>query len=132
MEENRARRVVEGLRAHGVPATVRKAGGVSAATGVEAWVGTLLEAAPDDEVRSVLTALAVEAPLTDWELDRYAQATLTQLQMHAATRRAAELKGRLQRINPVEEAELYNRTYAELIALEKTARAFREAGISSL
>jgi hypothetical protein len=26
MEENRARRVVEGLRAHGVPATVRKAG----------------------------------------------------------------------------------------------------------
>ena len=26
MEENRARRVVEGLRAHGVPATMRKAG----------------------------------------------------------------------------------------------------------
>jgi DNA primase len=52
--------------------------------------------------------------------------------MHSATRRAIELKGRLQRINPVEETELYNRTYAELIALEKTVRAFREAGINGL
>jgi DNA primase len=115
-----------------VQETIRKAGGVSQAAGGEAWVGRLLEAAPDDEARSVLTGLAVEAPLTDWELDRYAQATLTQLQMHAATRRAVELKGRLQRINPVEETELYNRTYGELIALEKTVRAFREAGIKGL
>ncbi|MCW2584941.1 MAG: primase [Frankiales bacterium] len=112
--------------------TIRKAGGVSAAVGGEVWVGRLLEQAPDDAVRSAITGLAVEAPLTDWELDRYAQATLTQLQMHAATRRAVELKGRLQRINPVEDTELYNRTYGELIALEKTVRAFREAGINGL
>jgi DNA primase len=115
-----------------VQETIRKAGGVSPAAGGEAWVARLLEEAPDDGVRSAVMGLAVEAPLTDWELDRYAQATLTQLQMHAATRRAVELKGRLQRINPVEETELYHRTYAELIALEKTVRAFREAGISDL
>ena len=52
--------------------------------------------------------------------------------MHAATRRVVELKGRLQRINPVEEADLYHRTYGELIALEKTVRAFREKGITEL
>ena len=34
--------------------------------------------------------------------------------------------------NPVEEEDVYHRTYAELIALEKTVRAFREAGISEL
>jgi DNA primase len=112
--------------------TVVKAGGVSTSPGGEPWVARLLEVAPDDEVRKTLMALAVEAPLTDWELPRYGQATLSQLQMHAATRRTAELKGKLQRINPVEEAERYHRTYAELISLEKTVRAFREAGIAEL
>ncbi len=115
-----------------VQETVRKAGGVAQATAGEAWVGRLLEAAPDDAARSLVTGLAVEAPLTDWELDRYAEATLTQLQMLAATRRVAELKGRLQRINPVEEAVSYGATYAELIRLERTVRAFRERGISGL
>ena len=33
---------------------------------------------------------------------------------------------------PVEEAELSNRTFGELIGLEKTGRAFREAGIGNL
>ena len=115
-----------------VQEAVRKAGGVGSAVGGEAWVGQLLEAAQDDTVRSTLMALAVEAPLTDWELDRYGQATLAQLQMHAATRRVVELKGKVQRVNPVEEPELYNRTYTELIRLEATVRAFREAGINGL
>jgi DNA primase len=119
-------------RAKAVHEVVRKAGGVSASPGGEAWVAQLLEEAPDDAVRSTITALAVEAPLTDWELPRYGQLTLSQLQMHAATRRVAELKGKVQRINPVEEPDLYNRTYAELIGLEKTVRAFREQGISEL
>jgi len=115
-----------------VQATIRKAGGVASSAGGEAWVALLLENCPEDAVRTLVTGLAVEAPLTDWELPRYAQATLTQLQMHAATRRASEVKGKLQRINPVEEPELYNRTYGELIGLEKTVRAFREAGIGNL
>ena len=115
-----------------VQETIRKVGGVSTAVGGEAWVGRLLQACPDDAIRSLVTALAVEELHTDWELPRYAEVTLTQLQMHAATRRVAELKGRLQRINPIEEAELYARTYAELIGLERTARAFREHGITGL
>ena len=119
-------------RARLVQETIRKAGGVASAPGGETWVAALLEVCQDDTVRSAVTGLAVEAPLTDWELPRYAEATLTQLQMHAATRRAAEVKGKLQRINPVDEAELYNRTYGELIGLEKTVRAFREAGIGHL
>ncbi|MGB8650962.1 MAG: DNA primase [Mycobacteriales bacterium] len=115
-----------------VQAAIRKAGGVSGAVSGEPWVAQLRDCAGDDTVRSAITRLAVEAPLTDWELPRYAEETLTQLQMHAATRGVAELKGKLQRINPVEDPDLYNRTFAELIALEKTARAFREAGIGSL
>jgi DNA primase len=115
-----------------VQETVRRAGGVAGAVGGEPWVAQLLDAAPDDAVRSALMTLAVEAPLTDWELDRYAEVTLNQLQMHSATRRVTDLKGKLQRINPVEDTEVYNRTYADLIRMEATVRAFREGGISTL
>ena len=97
---------------------------------VGSWA--LLEVCPDDPTRSVVTALAVEAPLSDYELPRYAQATLSQLQMLAATRKVADIKGRLQRVNPVEEAELYHRTFAELIQWEATARGHRDGGIPDL
>jgi len=115
-----------------VQETVRKAGGVAGAVAGEAWVGRLLEHAPDDVVRSLVMSLAVEAPLTEWELERYGEATLNRLQLFAATRRVVELKGRLQRLNPVEQEAAYSRTMAELFQLEATARAFRERGISEL
>jgi DNA primase len=115
-----------------VQEAIRKAGGVSTSAGGSDWVAQLLEAAQDDVVRNAVTGLAVESVKTDWELPRYAQATLARLQMHSATRRATELKGRLQRINPVEEPELYNRTFADLIRMEATIRAFRDDGINGL
>ncbi len=112
--------------------TIGKAGGVSTAIGGEAWVAALLEAAPDDTVRKTLMGLAVEALLSDWEPERYGPETLTQLQMHAATRRVVELKGKVQRINPVDDPELYHRAYTELISLERTVRSFREAASNGL
>ncbi|MEO6205369.1 MAG: DNA primase [Mycobacteriales bacterium] len=121
----------EGLRA--VHAVVRAAGGVAAATGGEAWVATLLQHSPDDQVRQFVTHLAVESLRSDAEADeRYAGAVLARVQEHAATRRVTELKPRLQRVNPVEEPELYGKLFAELIALEQTARSHRERGIGGL
>jgi DNA primase len=112
---------------------VLAAGGTASAPGGEAWVTQLLEAAPDDLVRSSVTRLAVEAPMSDGEPDqRYASAVLARVQELAATRRTAELKQRLQRLNPVEQAEEYARLFAELVQLEQTVRALRERGIGSL
>jgi len=71
-------------------------------------------------------------PSPEWELERYGEATLNRLQLFAATRRVVELKGRLQRLNPVKEEAAYSRTMAELFQLEATARACRERGISEL
>jgi DNA primase len=110
---------------------VAKAGGAGSAVGGEPWVTALLEVAPDDEVRALVTRLAVEAPLSDLEPDdRYAGAVLSRVQELHATRAAAELKQKLQRIDPREEA--YDRLFAELISLEATARAHRERGIRTL
>jgi DNA primase len=116
-----------------VHAVIAKAGGTAAAAGGEAWVTALLEACPGDEVRSLITRLAVEAPLSDLEPDdRYAGAVLARAQELAATRATAELKQRLQRVNPAEEPDRYGRLFAELVSLEQTVRALRERGIGSL
>ena len=117
----------------GVHGVVAKAGGTATAVGGEVWVTALLEACPSDEVRSLVMRLAVEAPLSDLEPDdRYAGAVLARVQELAATRAVAERKAQLQRVNPVEEAERYNRVFAELVSLEQTVRALRERGLGSL
>jgi DNA primase len=119
--------------ARAVHEVVQKAGGTASTAGGEAWVSALLEAAPDDAVRAAVTRLAVEAPMSDAEPDaRYAGAVLARVQELAATRRTVELKQRLQRLNPVEAPEEYNRLFAELISLEQTVRALRERGIGGL
>jgi len=119
--------------ARAVHEVVLKAGGTASTAGGETWVGALLEHAPDDAVRSAVTRLAVEAPMSDAEPDeRYAGAVMARVQELAATRRTTELKQRLQRVNPVEAAEEYNRLFAELISLEQTVRALRERGIGAL
>jgi DNA primase len=119
--------------ARAVHEVVLKAGGTASTAGGEAWVTALLEASPDDTVRAAVTRLAVEAPLSDAEPDqRYAGVVLARVQELAATRRVGELKQRLQRLNPVEAAEEYHRTFAELVQLEQTARALRDRGIGAL
>ncbi|MCU1674050.1 MAG: primase [Frankiales bacterium] len=120
-----------GLQA--VHQVIRDAGGAASSPGGEAWVGTLLERSPDDRVRQLVTALAVESLHSDTEPDeRYAGAVLARVQEHAATRKVAELKPRLQRVNPVEEPDRYNALFTELIRLEQTARSHRERGIGAL
>jgi len=57
---------------------------------------------------------------------------LARLEELAATRRIAELKGRLQRLNPVEQVGDYNRLFGELVALEAHRRSLRERAIGTL
>ena len=47
-------------------------------------------------------------------------------------RQVTDLKGRLQRVNPVEYADEYNRLFGELVALEQYRRALREQLIQGL
>jgi DNA primase len=44
----------------------------------------------------------------------------------ALTRRIQELKSRLQRLNPIESAEDYNRLFGELIVLERQKKGLRD------
>jgi len=111
---------------------VDRAGGPKDVDDLPAFVRRMRDAAPDDQVRGLLTELAVEPMRTAGSsADRYAVAVLARLQEIGVTRRVQELKGRLQRLNP-EQADDYNRLFGDLIALEARRHALREQAIGEL
>jgi DNA primase len=102
---------------------IAKAGGTSAAVGGDAWVSAVLEGARDDLVRQLITELVVEPVLLSVEPDaRYGAAQLARLRIRALDGQIADVKSRLQRVNPVEKPTEYNRLFAELIGLEARRR----------
>jgi DNA primase len=109
-----------------------KAGGTGSTAGGESWVTAVLEAAIDDRVRALVTELVVEAVLVAGEPDeRYAGAQLAQLRVRALDRQIAEVKSRLQRLNPVEQSTDYNRLFGDLVLLEKRRRDDLEGALGS-
>jgi DNA primase len=116
-----------------VRAAVAKAGGAARSAGGNEWVGRLQESAETDSVRDLITELAVE-PLqsTDDGDPRYAEALLIRLEEMALTRRIQELKSKVQRLNPVENQEEYNRLFGELIALETHKKGLRAKSAGEL
>lgn len=103
-------------------------GGPSAAG--EGWVSRLREKLTDPAAAQALNALAVEPLLSHKEPDAgYVAAHVYRLQELTAMRRIADLKSRLQRTNPVDQATDYNRMFGELVALEQHRRNLRERAI---
>ena len=114
--------------------TLRKAiadaGGTAAAVTGPAWTQAVQEQLADERLRNGVPALAVE-PLyagTDTQ-DRYADAVLARMHEIVAARQIGVLKSRLQRINPVEQADEHARLFGELISLESYRRGLRERAI---
>ncbi|MBO3750395.1 DNA primase [Streptosporangiaceae bacterium NEAU-GS5] len=99
-------------------------GTASAGGGGRAWVERLLAAAPD-ELRPLITRFAVEELRVISE-ERYGTQVLVRIQEIAVGRTLDRLKARMQRINPVEEQQEYNRMFGELAALEQQRRVLRE------
>ncbi len=115
-----------------VRALIAEMGGTGAATG-SGWAMRLSEAAPNDQVRGMITGLAAEPLHSNGEPDdRYARAMLSRLQEVQVTREITKLQSKLGRLNPVENQEEYNRLFGDLVALEQQRRALRERGIGTL
>jgi DNA primase len=114
-----------------VRALIAGRGGVATAGPVREWIDRLLGAAPNDTARMFLTRLAVEsveAPGADAEPDaRFADDVLTKIEELAVSRQIVAVKARLQRMNPVEQAD-YNRMFGDLVALEQRRKMLLERG----
>jgi DNA primase len=85
----------------------------------------VLEAAATETDRRFLRGLAVEAFAAE-ENRGYADEVFRRLEELRLTRVIDQLKGTLQRMNPVERPHEYTRVFEELIALEARRRALRE------
>lgn len=82
------------------------------------WVRSVREAATDPTVDQLAIALSVE-PLLREATPRHAQEYAAKVQMLRLVYQINELKGRLQRTNPVEHPEDHRRMFAKLIDLER-------------
>jgi DNA primase len=97
------------------------------------WVSAVAERAAEQGARSAATALAVE-PLRFRDEPRAddVAALLARLQELTTMRRIEQLKSKLQRTNPIEEAEQYNRLFGQLVALEQQRRSLRERALGAV
>ncbi|MGV9778273.1 DNA primase [Streptosporangium sp. NPDC003464] len=111
---------------------VMEAGGTAAAGhGGREWVDRLLEGV-SDALRGVVTRFAVEELRADVaNEERYASAMLAALELVSVARAIEQLKSRMQRTNPVEEQQDYNRLFGELVALEQQRRVLKERAAGS-
>ena len=113
-----------------VRGAIAKAGGPASAQPGEAWIVAVRDALGADELAAVIGALAVEPLHVDRDPEeRYAAAYLARLQELTCLRRIADVKSKLQRTNPVDATDAYNKMFGELIALEKYRTELRERAI---
>ncbi len=111
---------------------IAEGGGPVAGVSDPGWAARLRDHATDTATASALSALVVEPLRTSKEPDlAYVHAHVYWLQELTAQRRIAELKSRLQRTNPVEQAVDYNRMFGELVALEQHRRNLRELALGT-
>jgi DNA primase len=110
-------------------AVITAAGGARSAD--PQWAARLRAGTADERLQSLLTALAVEAVHSSKEpTPAYAAQHVHRLRELTALRRIADLKSRLQRTNPVDEATEYNKMFGELVALEQHRRDLRERALA--
>jgi DNA primase len=96
------------------------------------WVSRISDQLSSDDLRHVLSVAAVEPMRAREEtMEAVVAATIAQLQVLTLARRIAELKSKLQRTNPVEQTDSYNRMFGELIALEQQHRTLRDRAIGA-
>ncbi|MGH3910349.1 MAG: DNA primase [Pseudonocardiaceae bacterium] len=111
---------------------VLAAGGTGTGLSGTEWIEAVAEQCPPH--RSLLTELAVEtlrAIGSEEEDAHYVGSLLAHLQATVVGRQVAEIKSRLQRISPVEDADSYHHLFGDLVALEQYYRALREQAMGA-
>ncbi|WP_109509674.1 DNA primase [Nocardioides speluncae] len=111
---------------------IAAAGGPAVGATDGGWATRLRESTADPAVSSVISALGVEPVRSSKEPDTaYVSVHIYRLQELTALRRITEVKSKLQRTNPVEEAAAYNKMFGELVALEQHRRTLRELAMGT-
>jgi DNA primase len=112
---------------------VADAGGAGGAVGGVGWIEAIRDACTDLAAKAIVGELAVEPLRLDGEPDpRYVAVQMSRLQLYAVNQRIAEVKSKVQRINPVTSQDEHLQLFGELVSLEQQARALRERASGGL
>jgi DNA primase len=112
-------------------AAVLAAGGTAAGLSGAEWIDAVAAHYPH---RSLLTELAVETLRAKGSAEddaRYIGSLLARLQATVLGRQVAEIKSRLQRISPVDDADSYHQLFGDLVALEQYYRSLRDQAVGA-
>jgi DNA primase len=116
-----------------VRTAIEEAGGCAAATSGVVWVQRVRDACTDLAAAALVNELAVEPLRLDGEPDpRYVGVMLARVELVTVDAQVAELKSKVQRVNPVTDKTAYLSLAAELFSLEQHARALRERATGGL
>ena len=96
------------------------------------WTHRVAEAVEEEQLRSLVVALAVEPlPVQGAPDERFVVAHTAGLQLLTVMRSIATLKSRLQRTNPVSAQQKYNAMFSELVVLEARRKALQHRRIGA-
>jgi DNA primase len=106
---------------------IAAAGGTHAGAADAAWSGTLRDGITDPVVGSAISELSVEPlPIAKEPSADYVLQHVVRLLELTTLRRIDQVKSKMQRTNPVEHTDDYNRMFGELAALEEHRRKLRD------
>ena len=113
---------------------IQVAGGVCGGREGPAWLDAVVaECAP--EVRGLVSELAVEPlelPQKNTEEVRYVASIVSGVRLALVDEQIAEIKSRLQRTNPVDDADVYLELFGDLVPLEQYRIALREKAMGAV
>ncbi len=114
--------LIERYRA--VKQAIVEAGGTAAAVSGPAWVEAVIGRLTDERVKRGVHALAVEPlPAGPQGEERYAVCMVARMLANVTGRQVKALKGKVQRINPLEHPDEHARLFGELVPLESYHRS---------
>jgi DNA primase len=106
---------------------VLAAGGTASGLSGAALVDAVAQHCPEGTVRSLLSELSVESLLTRGETTmHYVSAILAAVRKEQVAWQILDLKSRLQRMNPITEAEEYRAAFGDLVAFEEYHRGLAQ------
>ncbi|GAA2776837.1 DNA primase [Saccharopolyspora taberi] len=108
-------------------------GGSASGLAGSALVDAVGQQCDSSVARGLLTELSVEAldMRTEDEV-RYVTGLITRLQERLVSRQIADIKSKVQRMSPLEDAEEYNALFGDLIALEEYRKGLLEQALGAL
>ncbi len=96
------------------------------------WTSAISDSLDNDQLKRVFSQCVVEPLRAQTSVtSTLIESLIARLQEVTTARRIAEVKSKLQRTNPVEAADEYNRMFGELVALEQQRRSLRERAIQT-